>query len=213
MKDKMANLVSWFVVSALLVAADQYTKALAVSSLKGKPPIVLLTGVFELLYSENRGAAFGMMQGRQGLFFVIAAVCLAAAVWSMVRMPGFHVRRYHGLKLCVTMITAGAVGNMIDRVSQGYVVDFLYFKWINFPIFNVADIYVTTAAALLMILLLFYYKDEDLSCFHRIPREQKSGDAVSSGGGRHESGDATSSNGGRHESGDAASLNGGRHDS
>ena len=61
--------------------------------------------------------------------------------------------------------SAGAVGNMIDRISQGYVVDFLYFKLINFPIFNVADCYVTIAAACLVILIMFYYKDEDMACF------------------------------------------------
>ena len=63
------------------------------------------------------------------------------------------------------MITAGALGNMIDRVAKGYVVDFFYFKLINFPIFNVADIYVTTATALLLIVMCFYYKDEDFDVF------------------------------------------------
>lgn len=169
MKSRAENLISWILVSGILVAADQYTKFLAVTHLKGQQPFVLIGNVFELLYSENRGAAFGMMQGKQGFFFVIAAIVLAAAAWAMLRMPGFEVRRYHGLKLCVTMITAGAIGNMIDRISQGYVVDFLYFKLIDFPIFNVADIYVTTATALLMILLLFYYKEEDMNCFHLSP--------------------------------------------
>lgn len=169
MKSRAVNLISWIVVSGILVAADQYTKLLAVTHLKGQPPLVLIEHVFELLYSENRGAAFGMLQGKQGFFFVIAAIVLAAAVWAMIRMPGFDARRYHGLKLCVTMITAGAIGNMIDRTAEGYVVDFLYFKLIDFPIFNVADIYVTTATALLMVLLLFYYKEEDLNCFHLSP--------------------------------------------
>lgn len=74
-------------------------------------------------------------------------------------------KRYHWLKICVIMITAGAVGNMIDRITQGYVVDFLYFKLINFPIFNVADIFVTTATALLFVVLCFYYKEEELEIF------------------------------------------------
>ena len=91
----------------------------------------------------------------------------------MLRMPGWQEKRYHWLKLCVIMITAGAVGNMIDQVSQGYVVDFLYFKLINFPIFNVADIYVTTATALLFVVLCFYYKEEELDIF----RFSKKGEA------------------------------------
>lgn len=164
MKDKFANLAVWFASSAALVAADQYTKALAVAQLKDQPPYVIWDGVFELLYSENRGAAFGMLQGRQGIFFLIGIVVLAVAAFVMYRLPSWQNRRFHWLKLCVILITAGAIGNMVDRVSQGYVVDFLYFSLINFPIFNVADIYVTTATALLMVLLFFYYGDEDLEC-------------------------------------------------
>ncbi len=165
MKNKAVNLLFWAVSSLVLIAADQYTKMLAVSRLKDQKPFVIWEGVFEFLYSENRGAAFGMLQGRQGIFFIIAVIVLAAAVYVMLRMPGREQGRYRWLKLCTTMITAGAVGNMIDRVSQGYVVDFLYFKLINFPIFNVADIYVTVAAALLFLLMCFYYREEELDIF------------------------------------------------
>ena len=165
MKDKMINLLSLLCGSALLVWLDQYTKHLAVAKLKGQEPFSVVPGVFELLYSENRGAAFGMQHGRQGFFFVVGIVVLAAAVYVMVRMPSYGCSRYHFLKVCTVMITAGAVGNMVDRVSQGYVVDFLYFRLIDFPIFNVADIYVTTATGLLLVLFLFYYKDEDFEIF------------------------------------------------
>ena len=138
---------------------------LALVHLKGKTPFVILDGVFELLYSENRGAAFGMMQGKQGFFFLIGAVVLAAAIYVMWRMPGWSCLRYTGLRICTILITAGALGNMVDRTTQGYVVDFLYFKLIDFPIFNVADIYVTTATAALLCLLCFFYKEEDLAVF------------------------------------------------
>lgn len=165
MKNKAGNLLSWAAVSAVLIGLDQYTKALAVAHLKNQQPFVIWDGVFELLYSENRGAAFGLLQGRQGFFFLIGIVVLAAAGYAMIRMPGWQEKRYHWLKICVIMITAGAVGNMIDRITQGYVVDFLYFKLINFPIFNVADIFVTTATALLFVVLCFYYKEEELEIF------------------------------------------------
>ena len=163
MKNKAGNLLSWAAVSAVLIGLDQYTKALA--HLKNQQPFIIWDGVFELLYSENRGAAFGLLQGRQGFFFLIGIVVLAAAGYAMIRMPGWQEKRYHWLKICVIMITAGAVGNMIDRITQGYVVDFLYFKLINFPIFNVADIFVTTATALLFVVLCFYYKEEELEIF------------------------------------------------
>lgn len=165
MKNKAGNLLSWAAVSAVLIGLDQYTKALAVAHLKNQQPFIIWDGVFELLYSENRGAAFGLLQGRQGFFFLIGIVVLATAGYAMIRMPGWQEKRYHWLKICVIMITAGAVGNMIDRITQGYVVDFLYFKLINFPIFNVADIFVTTATALLFFVLCFYYKEEELEIF------------------------------------------------
>ncbi|MCD8223903.1 MAG: signal peptidase II [Clostridiales bacterium] len=165
MKNKIANLALWAVVTAALVWFDQFTKSLAVAKLMGQPPFVLLEGVFELCYSENRGAAFGILQGRQGFFFVIAAIVLAAAVWVMWRMPSLGNAHFHGLRLCVILITAGAAGNMIDRIGAGYVVDFFYFKLINFPVFNVADICVTTATALLLLLILFFYSEQDLECF------------------------------------------------
>lgn len=174
MRDKTGNLLAWAIASGVLVAADQYTKLLASAHLKGKPTYVLLEGVFELLYSENRGAAFGMMQGKQGFFLIITMLVLGAAAYAMWKMPSWRYTRYHWLKVCVILVTAGAVGNMIDRISQGYVVDFLYFSLIDFPIFNVADIYVTTAAAALILLLMVYYKEDELEIFqlHRKGEER-----------------------------------------
>lgn len=162
MKDKIHNLTFLLLTSAAGIAADQYTKKLAVDHLMGKEPIVWISGVFELLYTENRGAAFGMMQGMQVLFFLIAAAVLIASAWIMWRLPGFQAAKYTPFKICVACIASGAIGNMIDRLGKGYVVDFLYFRLIDFPVFNVADIFVTCATGVMILLLLFYYKDEEL---------------------------------------------------
>ena len=147
------------VLTALLVLLDQATKLAAVSALKDGGPYVLIPGVFQLQYLENRGAAFGLLQNARIFFLAVTLIALAAVIYVLVRMP--LKRKYIVLRFLMVLIAAGAVGNMIDRVFLGYVRDFLYFSLIDFPIFNVADIYVTCAAILLILLLLFYYKEED----------------------------------------------------
>ena len=162
-RQKRSLLVSFLIGFLILVGLDQWTKGLAVRFLKDQEPVTVIKGVFEFSYLENRGAAFGMLQNRQIFFFLIGIAVLAAILYMMWRMP--ETPKYRPLAVCLMLVAAGAVGNMIDRVSQGYVVDFLYFKLINFPIFNVADCYVTIGAACLVFLIMFYYKDEDMACF------------------------------------------------
>ncbi len=159
MSGKKSTILGFIVGVIILTGLDQWTKRLVTDGLKGKGPVVLWDGVFEFFYSENRGAAFGMLQGRQFFFFVVAAVVFVAVFYAMWKLPG--ERRYLPLKICLTLIASGAAGNLIDRVVQGYVVDFLYFKLIDFPIFNVADCYVTVATAVLLFLVLKVYSDED----------------------------------------------------
>lgn len=143
----------------LLVILDQITKNLAVLYLKDKPAIVLWEGVFELHYLENSGAAFGMLQNQKILFVSIATVILVIIGYLLVKLP--RTRHYAVLEMLLVLIASGAVGNMIDRVQYNYVVDFFYFRLIDFPIFNVADIYVSVSCVLLAILILFFYKDSD----------------------------------------------------
>ena len=101
-----------------------------------------------------------MLQGRQFFFFFVALLVFGAAFYVMWKLP--QEKKYVPLKVCLTLICAGAAGNFIDRVAMGYVVDFLYFKLIDFPIFNVADCYVTVSTIALAFLLFRYYSDEDL---------------------------------------------------
>ena len=147
----------------LLVLFDQLTKFLAIRFLQGTKGIPLIKNVLELYYVENRGAAFGIMQNKQWFFLAITLVILGAVVWLALRIPDGN--RFRPLEICLVFITAGAVGNLIDRLFRHYVVDFIYFKLIDFPVFNVADIYVTVTAFAFVLLGLFYYKDED---FNRI---------------------------------------------
>ncbi|MCX4268206.1 MAG: signal peptidase II [Lachnospiraceae bacterium] len=144
----------------LLVCLDQWTKYLAVRYLKEAEPIVIIRQVFELFYLENRGAAFGIFQNQRWIFLVLTAVTMVLLLWFYKRLP--VDRRYLPLRICVVSIFAGAVGNMIDRIKNGYVVDFFYFKWIDFPVFNVADIYVTVSVIAALLLSFFYYTEEEM---------------------------------------------------
>lgn len=150
-----------FAASVLLVILDQWTKQLAVLYLKGKEPISIWKNVFELHYLENRGAAFGVLQGQKVIFLIGTLLVLVLLIFFYNRLPVSG--HFHPLRLVGVLLAAGAVGNMIDRLAQSYVVDFLYFKLIDFPIFNVADCYVTVGAVLMAFLFLFYYKDEELA--------------------------------------------------
>lgn len=154
----------------LLTFIDQWTKYLAVLHLKNQESIVLIPGFFQLQYLENHGAAFGILQGQQWIFFLMTIVYLVAAVWIYLRIP--KTKKYFPLHMIAVVLTAGALGNFIDRISQGYVVDFFYFSLIDFPIFNVADIYVVLSFIGLAICILFVYKDEDFA-FLNLKKKEK----------------------------------------
>lgn len=145
----------------VLVALDQYTKYLAVTHLKDKPAYIIINGVLELNYLENKGAAFGMLQNQKVFFIFVAVAILGVIGYVLLKIP--DNKKYRILHLLLSLIAAGAIGNMIDRIRLDYVVDFIYFVLINFPIFNVADMYVTISTAALVILFLFVYNENDLN--------------------------------------------------
>ena len=156
MKRNVAGIAAFLI----LIWLDQFTKHLAKTILKASGPFSLIPGVLELQYVENRGAAFGILQNRQFFFILMTVVVLAFVVLAAARLP--EKTYYLPLFICLTLVAAGAVGNLIDRVVHHYVTDFIYFSLIDFPVFNVADIYVTCAAFALVLLMMFFYKDEDL---------------------------------------------------
>lgn len=154
----------------LLILFDQWTKSLAVANLMNQEPFVIIKNVFQLRYLENRGAAFGMMQGQQTFFVISALIAVVVITYVYFKLP--WEKRFHPLRAVVLFIASGAVGNLIDRLVLGYVVDFFYFELIDFPIFNVADIYVTCATVILALLILFYYKEDELDCLFPKKKEK-----------------------------------------
>lgn len=138
-----------------LAAFDQLTKYLAYRDLfqSGAEAFVLIPGVLEFRYLENRGAAFGMLQGCSWIFGVFALLVILLAAYVYLRCPSG--RHHLPLRVAMTGLAAGALGNLIDRLFRGYVIDFIYFSIIDFPIFNVADILITLSAAILVVLIAF----------------------------------------------------------
>lgn len=164
MKQYIKNAASALPFIIVLIALDQITKSAAVAKLMGSDPYVIIDNILELLYVENRGAAFGIMNGMRGFFLLIAPLISAALLAALAFIP--RTRRFCPLRITLIGVIAGALGNFIDRLLNGYVVDFIYFMPIDFPVFNVADIYVTCAAFSLIYLLMFHYSEEELRFKH-----------------------------------------------
>ena len=127
----------------------------------------------ELEYLENRGAAFGILQNQQWLFILLFFLFVTAVIIFYCRMP--MEKKYLPVQIISLFLIAGGLGNLIDRIRLGYVIDFFYFSLINFPVFNMADIYVTVSMAILFVLLIFYYKEEDFDLLFsfRAKKEKK----------------------------------------
>ena len=158
--NKAISIIYSVVLIVILIALDQFTKVLAVNHLMNKDDFILIPGVLQFHYLESTGAAFSMLEGKQGLFAIATPILLIALAYILIRMP--RNKRFTGLDYIIVFLIAGAIGNYIDRITNNYVVDFIFFSLINFPVFNVADCYVTVAVIVLFLMILFYYKDEEL---------------------------------------------------
>lgn len=161
-QKKLVAAFSSIFLLIILTLIDQITKYLAVENIRdtSTQSILILKGVFRLTYLENKGAAWGIFPNMQFLFIILSIILLGFIAYYYWKIP--FQKKYIPLRIIAITLSAGAIGNMIDRIWHGYVVDFFEFLFISFPVFNVADIYVTVSAALLLILILFVYKEEDL---------------------------------------------------
>lgn len=153
-------LVIDFLLAIVLLVLDQFTKYLAIIELKGNQAYVLIDGILELQYLENRGSAFGMLQNQKVFILFVGFVFLAMILFFLFKLP--QQKKYCVVHILLSFIIAGGVGNMIDRIRFDYVVDFISFVLIDYPIFNVADCYIVCGTIVLFVLFLFVYKEKDL---------------------------------------------------
>ena len=142
--------------AAGIVAVDQYTKFLTVANIALYQDVEFIPGFLGLTYVHNTGAAFSSFEGQQWLFALIFVAFTAAVLYEYRKkaMPFSAFERW-----CIAAVYAGGLGNMIDRIRLGYVVDMIETKFMNFPVFNVADCFITCGCILLMISLIFFNKE------------------------------------------------------
>jgi len=140
-------------VVAVIVLLDQLTKYLTVVYVKPAGTIPIIAGAVHLTYAENRGASFSILQGQRTLFIVITLITVAAIIIYMALNRG---KTPALLRTALVFVAGGALGNFIDRLTLGYVIDMIDFRIINYAIFNVADSFVVIGAAMLLIYALFF---------------------------------------------------------
>lgn len=138
-----------------IVAADQITKALVVARIALYADVPFLPGILQLTYVQNNGAAFSSFSGQQWLFALIFLMFTGLILWEYFRKKaGFTPFE----RWCIAAVYGGGLANMIDRIRLGYVVDMFETTFVDFPVFNVADCFITCGCILVMVHLIFWNK-------------------------------------------------------
>lgn len=138
-----------------IVAADQISKYLVLANIPLHSHVECIPGLFHLTYVQNTGAAFSSFQGMQWLFVVVFLLFTVGMIWVFAS-KGLGLTAFE--RWCLVSIYAGGLGNMIDRLRFGYVVDMIAVDFINFPVFNIADSFITCGCIALMVHLVFFNK-------------------------------------------------------
>lgn len=171
--------IIWIIAAIALITADRLTKLTVVSKLKGSESITVIKGFLSFTYVENRGAAWGIMSGKISVFVIITLIIVPLLIFVLVRskqaevlFSGKKLKYLVLFQLDLILLISGAAGNFIDRVINGYVVDFLEFTFIDFPVFNIADCYITVGAILYIVIYLFLLDDNDLTAILKLKRKE-----------------------------------------
>jgi len=153
-------LINSIIFTAVLIIIDRISKIMAAKYLVGKGTVVIIPHLLGLQYLENTGMAFSMLSGKTVFLAVVTSLALAVmAYFLFVKRIGQPFERF-----CFILIFAGGVGNLIDRIFQGYVIDYFEFLFMDFAIFNVADVYVCIGVGLYALYVFYteYFKKEKL---------------------------------------------------
>lgn len=164
--------------TAFLVIVDQLSKFLATTYLKGKSDFRIIDDILSFHYLDggNTGAAWGMFSGKRFLFIIFTLI--AVFFISIFIRNCSHLyfksknRIYHILNIFFVILISGAIGNFIDRAVHGYVIDFIYFEFIEFPIFNIADCYVTISCIVIIIICLFKINEDEFNKIIQLKKQK-----------------------------------------
>lgn len=180
-ENKKSLILAAFSVAGLCFI-DQLTKNLVMAKMELNESIPVIEGVFQLRYIRNDGAAWSILAGKQIVFIILTPVVVFFLIKMFCSLP--NEKKYLPIRVITVFVVSGAIGNLIDRIwygeklFQGSVVDFLDFCLIHFPVFNVADIYVSVSVVVFLLLMIFKYKEEDFeviydSCIRFGKKKQK----------------------------------------
>ena len=142
--------------AAFIVAADQFTKYLTVANIELFQDIPFIPGLLQLTYVQNTGAAFSSFEGQQWLFAIVFVIFTGMILWEYFKKP-MSFTTFE--RWCIAAIYGGGLGNMIDRIRLGYVVDMIETTFMEFPVFNVADCFITCGCILMMAHLFLFNKE------------------------------------------------------
>lgn len=183
MKVNKLTYFKYIIFSIVLILFDQYSKYWAINTLKNNNDIVIIKDVLHLHYLDggNTGAAWGIFSGQIVLFIlltIVAIILLMKVLNNILRFNYSLKKSIIVLSYAIVGLISGAIGNLIDRIHLKYVVDFIYFKLINFPVFNVADCFVTISCAITIIICIFFISEEEFNTIFsfKFKRNNKSND-------------------------------------
>ncbi len=144
-----------FIIVISCIFIDQITKLLVLSNLRGNSPVILIDNLLSFVYVENRGAAFGILQNKQWLFVLVTVLSVCILLYVLI----FYYKNLSlWLLFSLSLILGGTIGNFIDRIRLGFVVDFISVKILNrynFAVFNLADSFIVIGAIMLVFYIIF----------------------------------------------------------
>lgn len=160
----------YFLLTLALIGFDQLTKFISVDNLKNKDSFIIFKDVFEFSYVENKGIAWGAFSGKLSIFIVFTIIITPIILFAIYRIntmieyfnKRINIKAFRFLQIVLVVLLSGAIGNLIDRIVHGYVIDFIYFKLIDFPVFNVADCYITISTIALIIICMFCLNNDEV---------------------------------------------------